>query len=112
MKNLVKKNLTSLKPSSTLIINEKVKELIKQGKKVYQLGFGQSPFPVPEKIVSELKTHAHKKEYRPIQGLTELREAISKYLNKNTNNYFKFNYDCIDIFMFRLSCIFDIVERY
>jgi len=88
MKNLVKKNLTSLKPSSTLVINEKVKELIKQGKKVYQLGFGQSPFPVPEKIVSELKTHAHKKEYLPIQGLTELREAISNYLFKKTGSSF------------------------
>ena len=34
------------------------KELIKQGKKVYQFGFGQSPFPVPEKIVEALKNNA------------------------------------------------------
>ena len=55
MKNLVKKNILKLKPSSTLVINEKSKKLIKEGKKIYQFGFGQSPFPVPEKIVNALK---------------------------------------------------------
>ena len=50
------------------------------GKKIYQFGFGQSPFPVPEKIVEALKKNAHRKEYLPIQGLLELRENISKYL--------------------------------
>ena len=92
MRNLVKKNISKLKPSSTLVINEKCKELISQGKKVYQLGFGQSPFPVPEKIVAELKKNAHKKEYLPIQGLPALREAVSNYLLKKTGvNYPKEN---------------------
>ena len=84
MENLIKKNIIGLKPSSTLIINEKSKELILKGKKVYNFGFGQSPFPVPEKIVETLKKYAHKKDYLPIQGLPELREAISKYLFKRT----------------------------
>jgi aspartate aminotransferase len=84
MKNTVKKNILKLKPSSTLVINERSKELISKGKKVYQFGFGQSPFPVPEKIVTALKDNAHKKEYLPIQGLLELREAISNYLLKKT----------------------------
>ena len=84
MKNIVKKNIQKLKPSSTLVINEISKELIRKGKKVYQFGFGQSPFPVPEKIVTALKDNAHKKEYLPIQGLPELREAISNYLLKKT----------------------------
>ena len=92
MGNLVKKNIFKLKLSSTLAINEKCKELINQGKKVYQLGFGQSPFPVPEKIVSELKNNAHKKEYLPIQGLLALRESISNYLLEKTGvNYPKEN---------------------
>ena len=49
MSSKVKKNILKLKESSTLVINEKSKELISKGKKVYQFGFGQSPFPVPEK---------------------------------------------------------------
>ena len=56
MQDLTKKNILKLKQSSTLVINEKCKKLINQGKKVYQFGFGQSPFPVPEKIVTALKT--------------------------------------------------------
>ena len=84
MKDLTKKNILKLKQSSTLVINEKCKELLNQGKKVYQFGFGQSPFPVPKKIVETLKDNAHRKEYLPIQGLTELRDSISNYLKKKT----------------------------
>ena len=84
MKDYTKRDIKKLKPSSTLVINEKSKELIAKGKKVYSFGFGQSPFPVPESIVSKLKENAHRKEYLPIQGLTELRESISKYLLNKT----------------------------
>ena len=83
MSNRIKASILRLKESSTLLINEKSKDLISQGKKVYQFGFGQSPFPVPEKIVNALKENAHKKEYLPIQGLPKLRDAVSNYLKKN-----------------------------
>ncbi len=92
MQHLTKKNILKLKQSSTLVINEKCKDLINRGKKVYQFGFGQSPFPVPERIVDALKSNAHRKEYLPIQGLDKLRDAISKYLKKRTGiNYPKEN---------------------
>jgi aspartate aminotransferase len=84
LKNFVKKNLSSLEPSATLAINEKSKALILKGKKVYRFGFGQSPFPVPEKIINELKKNADKKDYLPMQGLPKLRELVSKYLTKKT----------------------------
>ena len=88
MKQLTKKSILKLKQSSTLVINEKCKKLITQGKKVYQFGFGQSPFPVPETIVTALKNNAHRKEYLPIQGLSKLRESISKDLKKKTGVYY------------------------
>ena len=83
-----KKNIKSLKSSATLAINEKSKELISKGKKIYKFGFGQSPFPVPEGVVSAFKKNAHKKEYMPVQGCFELRETIAKYINKRTTNSF------------------------
>ncbi len=86
MSSKVKKKILKLKESSTLVINEKSKNLISRGKKIFQFGFGQSPFPVPEKIVETLKNNAHRKEYLPIQGLSDLREKISKYLLKRTGN--------------------------
>ena len=92
MRHLTKKKILNLKPSSTLVINERCKELIRKGKKIYQFGFGQSPFPVPEKIVSALKDNAFRKEYLPMQGLNKLRDSISKYLIKKTGiNYSKNN---------------------
>ena len=82
MKNFVKKHISKIENSATLVINERSKNLITQGKKIYKFGFGQSPFPVPEKIVTSLKNNAHKKDYLPIEGLLELRKAISHYLKK------------------------------
>ena len=88
MTNYTKKSILKLQPSSTLVINEKSKKLIADGKKVYSFGFGQSPFPVPESIVAKLKENAHRKEYLPIQGLIELRNSISKYLENKTGNLY------------------------
>ena len=88
MKDYTKKNIKFLKPSATLAINEKSKTLISQGKKIYKFGFGQSPFPVPEKIVEALKKNAHQKNYMPIQGSLDLRVSIAKYISKRTNNSF------------------------
>ena len=88
MKDYTKKNINKLKPSSTLVINEKSKELIARGKKVYSFGFGQSPFPGPTSIVNKLKENAHRKEYLPIQGLIELRNTISNYLLKRTGIFY------------------------
>ena len=85
MTSKVKKNISKLKESSTLAINEKSNNLIKKGKKIYRFGFGQSPFQSPNKIVETLKINAHKKEYLPIQGLPELREKISNYLFERTS---------------------------
>ncbi len=88
MKDYSKKNIKSLKPSATLAINEKSKKLILQGKKVFKFGFGQSPFPVPKKIVEALKKNAHEKDYMPIQGSLSLRKSIAKYISRRSGNSF------------------------
>jgi len=88
MIEITKKEILKLKPSSTLVINEKSKELISKGQKVYSFGFGQSPFPVPKSIVKKLKENAHRKEYLPIQGLIELRNSISKHILKKTGVFY------------------------
>ena len=88
MNKIIKDQLSKLKPSATLAINEQSEELKKIGKKIYKFGFGQSPFPVPESVVSALKNNASKHTYLPMQGLKELRLAISNYLKKNNKNNF------------------------
>ena len=91
MNKFTKDQISSLKPSATLAINEETNKLEKAGKKIYKFGFGQSPFPIPENIVLELKKNAGKNKYLPMQGLEELRIAIANYLNKHNNNNFKFD---------------------
>jgi len=85
LKNLVK----DLKPSSTLLINETSRKLEEQGKKIYKFGFGQSPFKVPDDVVIELKDNAHQNKYLPMQGLSELRNAVAKYTSKKKNYDYK-----------------------
>ena len=72
-------NVRGLPQSATLAINEKSDELRKQGKQIFKLGLGQSPFPVPQPVVDELKVHAHEKDYLPVKGLYQLREAVADY---------------------------------
>jgi len=85
LKDLVK----NLKPSSTLLINETSRKLEEQGKNIYKFGFGQSPFKVPEDVVEELKNNAHQNKYLPMQGLSELRNAVAKYTSKRKNYDYK-----------------------
>jgi aspartate aminotransferase len=76
-------NVRGLAPSATLAINEKSAEMLANGQKVYRLGLGQSPFPVPERVVQALRDHAHEKDYLPVNGLKALREAVAGF-NKRT----------------------------
>jgi len=76
-------NVRGLPQSATLVINEKSDALRKQGREVYKLGLGQSPFPVPQSVVEELKINAHQKDYLPVKGLKKLREAVAEYHCKN-----------------------------
>ena len=89
MNKIIKDQINQLRPSATLAINEESNRLKRSGKKVYKFGFGQSPFSVPDSIVSALKNNANKNTYLPMQGLEELRSAIANYLNKYNNNNFK-----------------------
>ena len=60
MNKLIKDQISQLKPSATLKINEESNRLKKEGKKIYKFGFGQSPFPIPQSIVLALKKKCSK----------------------------------------------------
>jgi hypothetical protein len=78
MKSAVPHFIAAMKQSSTLTINTLAKEMEKEGTKVYRLGFGQSPFPIPPLLVESLKRHAHRGEYTPVNGILPLRQAIAR----------------------------------
>jgi len=72
-------NVRGMAPSATVAINELSDELLAQGRKIFKLGLGQSPFPVPPSVVEELKANAHQKAYLPVKGLPELRNSVADY---------------------------------
>lgn len=71
-------NVRGMPLSATLGINERCRILKEKGVRVYRLGLGQSPFPVPRPVVEALKLAAREKDYLPVKGLPELREAVAK----------------------------------
>ncbi len=75
-------NVRGIQPSATLRINELSNQLRAEGRDIIKLGLGQSPFPVPDRVVQALQEHAHEKDYLPVKGLKELREAIAGYISR------------------------------
>ncbi len=72
-------NVRGLPVSATLGINEESNRLLAQGRTIYKLGLGQSPFPVPDPVVRELQNNAHQKDYLPVRGLPALCDAVAGY---------------------------------
>tara|TARA_R110002072_G_scaffold64203_1_gene159076 strand:+ start:52521 stop:53810 length:1290 start_codon:yes stop_codon:yes gene_type:complete len=82
---LINKDIQQLKESATLAINLQAKALSRSGKDVVHLGFGQSPFPVPQSIQEALAKNAHQKDYLPTRGLPDLCSKIAAYHNQHFN---------------------------
>ena len=77
-------NVRGAAPSATLAVNELCDALAREGRDVFRLGLGQSPFPVPEPVVQALRDNAWRKEYLPVRGLEALREAVAAYHRRRT----------------------------
>jgi aspartate aminotransferase len=75
-------NVFGLPQSATLAINERSDQLISEGREVYKLGLGQSPFPVPDVVVEALRAAAPQKDYLPVRGLRPLRETVADFLHR------------------------------
>jgi len=72
-------NVRGLPVSATLGINERCAALRHHGRRIYRLGLGQSPFPVPTPVVKALKLYASEKDYLPVKGLRALRGAVASF---------------------------------
>lgn len=80
LSNRVKK----VKPSATLGITAKAKEMKNEGIDIVSLAAGEPDFDTPEHIKKALYDSVEKKfiYYTPSQGILELREAIAEKLEK------------------------------
>lgn len=79
------KRVQSIKPSATLAITKKVKELEAQGIKVLSFGAGEPDFDTPAAVkeagIEAIKSG--KSKYTAVDGIVELKDAIiNKYKNE------------------------------
>ncbi|XP_064643862.1 aspartate aminotransferase-like [Lineus longissimus] len=86
---LISPHLKEYGAAHNILFNEKIKNLIASGRKIYHLGFGQSPFPLYEGAVEALKEFAAEKSYLPTEGIPSLRKAICSFHKK----YDDFDFD-------------------
>ncbi len=75
-------NVRGMGESATIAINKRCEELQKDGRTIFRLGLGQSPFPVPEIVIQTLKENAHQKDYLAVKGLPALRNSIADYYHR------------------------------
>lgn len=68
-----------MEKSQTLLLNEQSRRMQQEGRNIYKFGFGQSPFPPPPAVVARLQAAAPMKDYTPVQGIPELREAVARF---------------------------------
>lgn len=76
-------NVRGMGLSATLAINERCRALRDEGRAVFDMGLGQSPFPVPDSVVEALRAAAPEKDYLPVKGLPALREAVAGFHRKH-----------------------------
>jgi len=70
--------------SPTLQANETVRLKRARGETVYQMGFGQAPFPVPDLLQETLAKYAGENAYVAAAGIEPLREKVAAYYQEKT----------------------------
>lgn len=85
------KKAKAVKPSSTLAITAKAKELKAQGKDVVGFGAGEPDFNTPDNICSAAEKAIRDgfTKYTPASGTQELKEAVCRKFEKFNNLHYK-----------------------
>tara|TARA_B100001057_G_scaffold469180_1_gene529227 strand:- start:473 stop:1693 length:1221 start_codon:yes stop_codon:yes gene_type:complete len=89
----VSNRLNQLSESATLAMARMSRELKAQGHNVIALSLGEPDFDTPEFIKESAKNAINNNfsHYTPVPGLLELREAISKKLERDNKLYYNIN---------------------
>jgi aspartate aminotransferase len=88
--SIIAKRLSNIKPSPTLAVAAKAKELKAAGKDVIGLGVGEPDFDTPDFIKEAAKRamDAGDTKYTAVPGTPELRQAVAdKFLRDNDLKY-------------------------
>jgi aspartate aminotransferase len=82
--------LSRVKPSATIVITQKARDLKAKGRDVISLSVGEPDFDTPDNVKEAAKRAIDRGEtkYTPVSGIVPLREAITKkFKRENGLNY-------------------------
>ncbi|MGO4571300.1 pyridoxal phosphate-dependent aminotransferase [Microvirga sp. 2TAF3] len=82
--------LSRIKPSATIVITQKARDLKAQGRDVISLSVGEPDFDTPDNIKEAAMAAIRRGEtkYTPVSGIVPLREAIAaKFKRENSLDY-------------------------
>ena len=79
--------LSRVKPSATIAVTQKARELKNAGRDVIGLGAGEPDFDTPDNIKNAAIDAIRRGEtkYPPVSGIVPLREAIAKKFKRENN---------------------------
>ncbi|MEM1365798.1 MAG: pyridoxal phosphate-dependent aminotransferase [Pseudomonadota bacterium] len=83
-------SLSRVKPSATIAVSQKARELNAEGRDIIGLGAGEPDFDTPDNIKVAAKDAIERGEtkYTPVPGIPQLRQAIAdKYARENGLDY-------------------------
>jgi aspartate aminotransferase len=81
-KEMLSPHVRGMLASPALRIAERCDAMRASGRETFKLVLGQSPFPVPDRMIEALRRHAGEKDYLPARGLLPLRRAIAAYVER------------------------------
>jgi aspartate aminotransferase len=83
--------LSRVKPSATIVMTQKARDLKAQGRDVISLSVGEPDFDTPEHIkeAAIAAIRANETKYPPVAGITPLREAIAKKFKRENGLDYK-----------------------
>jgi aspartate aminotransferase len=83
--------LSRVKPSATIAVTQKARELKAKGRDVISLGAGEPDFDTPDNIKNAAVEAIRRGEtkYPPVSGIMPLREAIAKKFKRENNLDYK-----------------------
>jgi len=82
--------LSRIKPSATIVVTQKARDLKAQGRDIISLSVGEPDFDTPDNIKEAAMAAIRRGEtkYTPVSGITPLREAIArKFKRENGLDY-------------------------
>jgi aspartate aminotransferase len=84
-------SLSRVKPSATIVITQKARDLKAQGRDVISLSVGEPDFDTPENIKEAAIAAIRRGEtkYPPVAGIPQLREAIAKKFKRENELDYK-----------------------